>query len=119
MTVRELLRRCATDDEHFQLHVNEFLDAFRGAAPAARTTMVAEGPVRSGRLEGLVAAIVSALCHEAGGDAPSWVRAVHSPEPFFVFPARGFALRVRLMLESPAPFRTRNVFVPENYLTRA
>jgi hypothetical protein len=119
MTARDLLDTCARAGDGFQLHVGDFVDAFRRATAAERAAMVAAGPTDDGRLEGLVAAVVSALCREAGIEAPAWVRTVHSPEPFFVLGARSFALRLRLMLESPPPFRNRNVFVPESYMSRA
>lgn len=119
MNVRELLAACGHDRAHFQLHVNAFVDEFRRAAPVARAAMVAGGPTTTGRFEGLVAAVASALCRETAVEAPAWIAHTASPEPFFVLPARSFPLRLRLMLESPPPFRARNVFVPETYLARA
>jgi hypothetical protein len=119
MTVHDLLATPVSGEVELQRLVNAFVDEFRSAAEARRQAMIAEGPQRPGKREGLAAAVVSALCREVGMDAPAWVREIYSPQPFFAFPARGFALRLRLMLESPPPFRARNVFVPENYLSRA
>lgn len=122
MTAREListLRAEVAAGRDFQIHVNAFVDAWRRATDAERRATIADAPSDSGRFEGLVAAIVSALCREVGIPAPPWVETTRSPEPFFALAAQSFALRLRLMLESPAPFFIRNVFVPSDYLSRA
>jgi len=119
MTARESFDRATAAGRDYQRIVNAFIDAFRRAAPDDRRRLVAEPIEASGQLEGLVAAVVSALCRETETPAPAWVAHVGSPIPFFAFPAASYDMRVRLMFESPAPFRIRNVFVPENYLSRA
>jgi hypothetical protein len=81
--------------------------------------LVASAIAQGDWLEALLGAVVSYLCHEAAIPQPAWVERVRSPAPFFVLPARSFAMRVRLMLESPPPFRNRGVLVPENYLSHA
>ncbi len=119
MNAHELIATCQRDRVHFQLHVNDFVDEFRRSEPAVRAGMVEAAPTTAGPFEGLVAAVVSALCREAAMEAPQWIASTASPYPFFVMPAKSFALRLRLMLESPPPFRARNVFVPETYMSRA
>ncbi len=119
MTARECLNTAKKEGQDFQRAINLFLDEFRRADAIGRWMLVKDPIGSPGAMEGLVAAVVSALCREAGMATPAWTSRIYSPEPFFAFPARSYALRLRLMLESPAPFRIRNVFVPEDYLARA
>lgn len=119
MTARECVAAARQAGDDYQRPINAFIDGFRAADEPSRAQLIEDSLATSGQLEGLVAAIVSALCRESGVPAPAWVGETGSREPFFPFPARSFEMRVRLMIESPPPFRIRRVFVPENYLSRA
>ena len=52
------------------------------------------------------------MCREVALPVPPWTEAISSPAPYFPFPAKSFAMRLLLMLESPLPLKRRRVFVP-------
>ncbi len=119
-TARQVIDELNANLVHGHVHLMQFVDTFRRADEKTRWDMIQDAPgLLQGKNEGLTAATISALCREVEMDVPEWVGNCGSPEPYFVFPAKSLQLRLLLMLESPAPFHIRKVFVPENFLSRA
>ena len=110
--------------ESFDLCLRNFLDAFI-AAPTAEA--LAPEPVRLadtspelGRVEdAYLAATAEWLAWKFKVQAPRWAfddtRSLR--RPWFASPLA--SMRALLLLESPAAFRSRNLFVSENALSRA
>jgi hypothetical protein len=113
----------AASGEPFDRCLANFLDEFKRApAPEA----VAEAPVLlagehgwSGQVQdAYIAATAEYLAQEHHFSIPNWTRAEERRlhRPWFASPLA--SLRTVLLLESPAAFRSRNLFVSENALFR-
>ena len=102
--------------EAWKIHLFDFVDAFR----ATGAGQLLDPPVSrlDARLLALCASTVEALCAERGVKAPAWCAGVPSlPGPWFVAGIEN--LKATALVESPAWFRVRNVFVLGNFLSRA
>jgi hypothetical protein len=113
----------AAAGESFDLCLRNFLDGFialpAGAALAAEPEKLADKLPRLGAVEdAYLAATAEWLAWKFNLPPPRWafepVRFLRRPW----FASQLAALR-GLLLESPAPFRSRNLFVSENALSRA
>ena len=111
------------DGDTFDRCLANFLDDFYAVPTAAALSPAPEllaptlgelGRVRDAYL----AATAEQLACDYGFSVPAWVatdeRKLH--HPWFASPLA--ALRAVLILESPAAFRSRNLFISENALTR-
>lgn len=111
----DYIKKAQVSDEERKLWVAQFIDDFRRHKDIAVISipLKTEDPVAK-----LFEAIVHQLCVELNLKTPEWLYQIKPlKEPFFVsqLPNSKFlALR-----DSPYLFRTRNIFVPENYLSRA
>jgi hypothetical protein len=110
--------------EPFALCLNEFLDEFylkpSADALAIEPELLREAlPANGGVYDAYLAATAEALACKHGLDTPSWAyganRKLH--HPWFALTLA--SLRAVLLVESPAAFRSRNLFVSENALIRA
>jgi hypothetical protein len=110
-------------EESFDFCLANFLDGFYSAPTpeALSVSPVLLAPV-IGKLGGVqdayLAATAEHLAWTNGFPVPDWVaaeaRKLH--HPWFASPLA--AVRTVLLLESPAAFRARNIFVSENALSR-
>jgi len=106
-----------------ELELGDFLDAFYldpavvrvEEAPALLARTNPQGEVT----DALLAAVVEHLCRRFNFQIPGWVFESHRylERPFFALNAPSF--RATLLLESPMEFRSRNLFVTANALSRA
>jgi len=108
--------------EPFDFALRCFLDEFQSEPDVARLRTEParlSGVVPDGeRWDAFLAATAETLAAAHGYEAPVWVwqetRKLH--RPWFALPWKG--LRAILLLESPAAFRSRNLFVSANALSR-
>jgi len=114
----------AAQGEPFDLCLRNFLDGFYArpdsAALKAEPMILDPRDSRNGAVkDAYLAATAEWLAWRFNFPAPEWAfaasRSLHRPW----FASTLAALRAVLLWESPAPFRSRNLFVSENALSRA
>jgi hypothetical protein len=93
----------------------EWVDEFRRTHDPSLLAAPAEG--LTAELRALQAAVAETLATETGLPLPLWCDGVGTlPEPWFV--AGMESLKASALVESPLPFRRRNIFVLANFLSR-
>jgi transcriptional regulator with XRE-family HTH domain len=116
--IRDISLRMVLDGfASWKTHLFDFVDAFRSTR---NVVLVQECPVTEldPRLRALCASVTEALCHETGMPPPAWCAGIPAlRSPWFVAGIEN--LKAMALVESPAWFRARGIFVLGNFLERA
>lgn len=101
--------------------IADFIDEFNRGDINKKKKMVKKFPFKENKdrkIAAYTAAMVEELCFKNNIDIPAWVfdKKFRLKEPFFVGGLE--TLKAFLLVESPLPFRRRNIFVSQNVLKR-
>ena len=115
--------RESSDETALSFHLRDFLDEFYAQPSPARLEeeppLLADLLKDGGRADAYFAATADYLSRKYQFNAPGWTRSDQRTlrSPFFALESH--AARMWLIVESPAPFRERNIFISADALTRA
>lgn len=105
------------EDGNWKVHYFNFVDAFR---KSKNSDLILNPPsyLLSDRELALIKSIVVQLCVEADVKIPKWAIEQHFlSEPWFVSGVEN--LKPMAIVESPVSFKRNNIFVLDNFLSRA
>ena len=114
-TLKDVLGQVSAEPDHWLVPFMDFVDAFRATKDPAAVAEPFDGP--ADRWAALLASTADYLCREVGVEPPRWLDDVPAcREPWFVSGLED--LKAIAIVESPLPFRLRQIFVLENFLSR-
>ena len=129
LTIREISQRWhdeARQNQPLSMElIGDLLDDFRQRTPttSAKMELVAQPPVwfhteQHADCNAYLAAVAETLCRETGLAPPPWTESplCYLHRPWFACGLE--TLKALLLVESPVPFRRRNLFVSANALSR-
>ncbi len=117
MTIKDISRSLLQNNDEWKVLFFDFVDEFRKSKDL---TQIQEEPLKGipQNLRSLLASIVEALCHETSVEIPKWCFKIGPlSRPWFVSGIEN--LKATALVESPAWFKKRNIFVLGNFLQRA
>lgn len=118
LTLAETARRCASGED-FSSCVREFLDDFSREVDA-RQAMIDERPqdLTDPRHNAYLGALAEHLAYHHGLGRPEWAGESSRFLGRFWFPSNVKGFRALAIVESPAAFRRRGIFIARNSLDR-
>jgi hypothetical protein len=115
MTPAETKAKMIQDPEHWFIPFMDFVDEFRHEK--GRNDISEPIAQDNERFDALLASTIEYLCNEGKTEPPAWVYTIPGcRDPWFVSGMEN--LKAITIVESPVWFRTRKIFVLENFLSR-
>jgi len=103
--------------ESWRIHLMDFLDGFRRTSDP-RLILLPPPRGFDTRLTALFASLTRFLCEDSAISTPRWaLRRYFLPTPWFV--AEIQSLKASALIESPIAFRNNNIYVLQNFTSRA